>query len=235
MTNHANYYHWLPAQFEGGYQGLNITEFLKVYGEDSLDKIGYGVPMAVEGKNSGLPQGNVITNGAKLFGAHLEDEPDKMGKMLQMIEGLETSLEMFQTAYMGFEGVSWEYNSEGAPVYIEPYNDVSELSAIGAQETMMSFDFPEFRWQTTEFGQQPWALSLGLDKGGLRANIMLPLETEAKYKADLDKLEEEMLVKIITGEEPLDYFDAFVEQWYNLGGREMTEEATRKLAEQRGL
>ena len=37
-------------------------------------------------------------------------------------------------------------------------------------------------------------------------------------KPTLDKLEQQMVLKIITGEEPIEYFDEFVEQWKKLGG-----------------
>ncbi len=49
-------------------------------------------------------------------------------------------------------------------------------------------------------------------------------ESAADYKADLDKLEDEMYLKIITGEEDIDYFDEFVETWNLLGGDVLTEE-----------
>lgn len=41
----------------------------------------------------------------------------------------------------------------------------------------------------------------------------------------LEKMENEMLLAIITGEKDLDYFDEFVEQWKSLGGDEIMAEA----------
>lgn len=49
-------------------------------------------------------------------------------------------------------------------------------------------------------------------------------ESSAEYKPDLDKLEDEMYLKIITGEEDVDYFDQFVETWNLLGGDVITAE-----------
>lgn len=43
----------------------------------------------------------------------------------------------------------------------------------------------------------------------------------------LMKLEKEFFIKIITGEQELDSFDDFVEQWYQNGGEELTEKANR--------
>jgi putative aldouronate transport system substrate-binding protein len=42
--------------------------------------------------------------------------------------------------------------------------------------------------------------------------------------ANLDKLEEEALLKIIVGEKPLEYYDEFVDNWYSQGGTDITEE-----------
>lgn len=47
----------------------------------------------------------------------------------------------------------------------------------------------------------------------------------------LKALEKEAFLTIITGEKPLEYFDTFVETWYNSGGRELTEEANRIATE----
>lgn len=42
--------------------------------------------------------------------------------------------------------------------------------------------------------------------------------------ANLEKLEDEMFVRIITGEEPIEYFDEFVSQWNKIGGETITSE-----------
>ena len=45
----------------------------------------------------------------------------------------------------------------------------------------------------------------------------------------LSKMEQEMYLKIITGEKPVDYFDEFVETWKKTGGDEITEEVNQEL------
>ncbi len=47
--------------------------------------------------------------------------------------------------------------------------------------------------------------------------------------ANLQKLEEETLLKIIVGEKSLDYFDEFVAQWKSQGGDQITEEVTQAV------
>jgi len=50
-----------------------------------------------------------------------------------------------------------------------------------------------------------------------------------KKKANLDKLETDAFLKIITGEEPIDYFDAFVEQWKSMGGQDILNEIAETM------
>ena len=46
----------------------------------------------------------------------------------------------------------------------------------------------------------------------------------------LDKMEQEMYLKIITGEESVDYFDKFVESWKQTGGDQITEEVNAEIS-----
>ena len=42
--------------------------------------------------------------------------------------------------------------------------------------------------------------------------------------ASLEKIEDEMMLRIITGESDIDAFDEFVAQWKSIGGDQITEE-----------
>ena len=48
--------------------------------------------------------------------------------------------------------------------------------------------------------------------------------TMSKMMATLDQFRDDMIRKIVTGEQPLDYFDQFVEEWYQLGGEAIVSE-----------
>lgn len=49
-------------------------------------------------------------------------------------------------------------------------------------------------------------------------------DTMKKKWANLEALEAESFIKIITGAEPIDYFDTFVENWLSQGGQEIIDE-----------
>lgn len=54
-------------------------------------------------------------------------------------------------------------------------------------------------------------------------------DTMSTKWANLEKLETETMVKIITGDEPVDYFDEFVETWLSMGGEDITNEVQAEL------
>lgn len=51
----------------------------------------------------------------------------------------------------------------------------------------------------------------------------------AEYNATLDKLALETFTKIILGSAPIDEFDSYVENWYKLGGQQITDEVNEWL------
>ena len=54
--------------------------------------------------------------------------------------------------------------------------------------------------------------------------VQLATDVTAIYEGDLETMVAEMMMKIITGEESIDYFDTFVEKYYQSGGDEIAKE-----------
>lgn len=54
-------------------------------------------------------------------------------------------------------------------------------------------------------------------------------ETMVSKWANLEKLENEMMVQIVMGEKPVEYFDEFVKQWNALGGQAITDEINAEI------
>ena len=75
-----------------------------------------------------------------------------------------------------------------------------------------------------------WAMNVHpeLYEDGYLDAVYLPLPSAGKYLAELEKLRDETYFGIITGEQPLDSFDEFVEEWHRIGGDVLTEEANAK-------
>lgn len=54
--------------------------------------------------------------------------------------------------------------------------------------------------------------------------VQIATDVTAIYESNLQTMVAEMMIKIITGEEPIDYFDTFVENYYKTGGNEVANE-----------
>ncbi|MFD2614219.1 extracellular solute-binding protein [Paenibacillus gansuensis] len=54
-------------------------------------------------------------------------------------------------------------------------------------------------------------------------------KTMERRMTNLDKLEIDAMIKIITGEKPIEYFDEFVTQWKKMGGDQITEEINESM------
>jgi len=70
-----------------------------------------------------------------------------------------------------------------------------------------------------------WATKCGLDKFGKSEELTKPLPSGNKYISELDRLQSEAYIKIISGEKPIEYFDEFVKQWRAAGGDILEKEA----------
>ena len=63
-----------------------------------------------------------------------------------------------------------------------------------------------------------------LENTGTRKKLAISLgSADGEIPQNLQDLETEAFLKIIAGEEPVDYFDTFVQEWYANGGEELTE------------
>ena len=106
--------------------------------------------------------------------------------------------------------------------------DVSELSGLekSYHDTCKSFLNGQL---TTANGWAAYASRIEavgeLQKAGIRSAETLPLENvNAEIPQELQELEKEAFLQIISGEKPVDYFDTFVVEWYANGGKELTEQ-----------
>ena len=66
-----------------------------------------------------------------------------------------------------------------------------------------------------------------------RLSVISPIfsgETMAEKWSELQELEKEAYLRIISGEEELDYFDIFVEEWLEQGGVQITQEVREAVS-----
>jgi putative aldouronate transport system substrate-binding protein len=155
-------------------------------------------------------------------------------------------------AYTGQQNINW-----GAwPLNLQmDFNDLiprlaarqaEQLEAYKSGDTGMSESIKTIlqnviKWETGEDRSYfPWnnymryeAMQLQLEETGTMdlKKTYWPATTQTMELrwANLTDLEVQAYNRIIMGQEPLDYFDRFVEQWYNQGGTRITEEVNEQI------
>ncbi|MCZ8518229.1 MULTISPECIES: type 2 periplasmic-binding domain-containing protein [Paenibacillus] len=168
------------------------------------------------------------------FGKQLEKDPEKLSKILAMIETLQNDEQTFVDLAFGAQGKHWEYEDaslkfEGGMRTLSPYEDKAKKHAEGLSEY----------YATTLWGAQPVPdlYRKFVNKQQL-ANYQMynfpvfdlfgkpdVLPSAGKYWADLQKLKVETYARIIMGEKPLSSFEDFVKKWNEAGGEVLEQEA----------
>ncbi|MCI3922900.1 extracellular solute-binding protein [Paenibacillus sp. TRM 82003] len=113
-------------------------------------------------------------------------------------------------------------------------NDFSKLEGeaktiqekIEAYESGSEEGFALWGWERIYSAEGSMGIADQYDRNGqylLDKFVGAPTPTMVEREATLEKLQDEVFVKIILGE-PIETFDKFVEDWKNLGGDDITEE-----------
>lgn len=114
---------------------------------------------------------------------------------------------------------------------LEGTYEVKDLTAIEASYYQACKNYLEKEDYTAE----DWAAyksrlsAVGLLVDGEYTPAVHPYmdDTDGVIPQSLKQLEKDAFIKIIMGEEPVSYFDVFVQQWYQQGGKELEEQVRR--------
>lgn len=218
-TNSTPYYHIAPPGVYGSKGGKFYRTMAKTV--DDMDTVvSLGRPPVGPNGESGDVRWGLINKEALVF--KKEIEPDKLGKLLFMVEDMCSNFDNFTTANYGIEGKHYEKvdgaykytTEEGVPV--EEYGLGNPLVAWAG-----GFEFEnEFRPKQYAFGKEHATYSNQYSN-----QLFSSLPSKDMYWDELDKIQKEAYIRIITGDKPVDYFDEFVDQWYKLGGEQLVQEA----------
>ncbi|MBE5040630.1 extracellular solute-binding protein [Ructibacterium gallinarum] len=229
-------WHYKP-KFENGkekndWEGDNRKELRKL-NPTAADSLRLGVPLTGPNGSKVIDQGNIVgtTNTTIGFGAQLKDQPDKLAKILDIINQLGfTSRQNSLEANNGIEGVHWKFDDEGRIEYLDPkYEQYTERAKIGGHTVFQLVKSLEWDKIGDEAFLQ-WEEDNKAMEYGLRNELKTILPSQSRYGADLDKIVSETYIAIITGDEPIEYFDEFVEKWKKAGGEQLEKEANEWYA-----
>ncbi|MFD0960238.1 extracellular solute-binding protein [Paenibacillus chungangensis] len=217
------YYHWKPLLFEGDGASHNYLELQKLNPE-AADALVHGTPPLGRDGAMGVAQGNLMSGKVIAFGKHLEKQPEKLAKILAMIETISATLyENYLTAMYGKEGKHWEFDDNNVPILLNNMSS-QDLERMGANNVMESLELPEYTAKRTAIVSE-WAEKEQYNIGGMTNKLQAPLASEGRYLTELKKIIEEAYISFITGDRSLDEFDAFVKLWRSSGGEQLEKEA----------
>lgn len=172
------------------------------------------------------------------FGSHLADDPGKLAMILDMLEAIATNEELFVAAMLGERGVHWDFTVEGAESgatkFLPDYTDFNKrLDEVGVREMSESPYCPVWVPEIYRKYLDPQAVEYASQNPGYFDMIGngVTFASQIEYGADLDNYTKETFMNIITGKQPIEFFDEYVKTWYANGGQEMTEEAQRMYDE----
>ncbi|MDF2713084.1 MAG: extracellular solute-binding protein [Paenibacillus sp.] len=221
LSSLGHYYHWVPVETAHNYVEMKKKR------PQAAESLAYGLPPKGSDGKMGAPQGNELSGNFVSFGKQLEKEPDKLAKLLHMIDSISAAdFETYVTAMYGVRGEDWEFNERNVPV--SNTGSSLALEKMGANNVMESLELPEFTEKKVL--SLPLAEEYRFDVGGIRNWLLAALPGQAKYESELRKLQDRAYVSIITGDRPLDYFDEFVKQWKSGGGAQLEREANEWYA-----
>ncbi|MDF2922086.1 MAG: extracellular solute-binding protein family 1 [Paenibacillaceae bacterium] len=197
------------------------------------------LPKGPDGKQGGWAWG---TSGSIFaFGKHMEKDPEKVERILKIINAIQNDDQVFMDVGAGIRGTHWDYNNpadeKSGIKFLPPYDDRAKLATEGI---VNSFN--------TLFGGAPKpelsekALGSAYMEQWNRFNVPVwdlfgksdVLPSSGKFWGDLIKLKLEAYSQIIRGDKPVSYFDEFVQQWNKLGGTQLELEANELYSSVKG-
>ncbi|OKP89306.1 ABC transporter substrate-binding protein [Paenibacillus sp. P3E] len=229
MTSMGNYYHWIQA---GDYMDLDPTgkevpveatfNARELAAKNKDARIIFGQPVTGPQGKSGSKAYDMLMSFTAI-GADAVKEPGKLEKILQILDYVSANPDEDEAMSMlyGIQGVHWEWSdkSKGDFMILPPFDAITNYTnRIGAGIGMTVPRKPMGR-------REQWASTLGLDKNGIYNAMKVSTPSLMKYSAGLIKLKNKAYISIITGDQPLDYFDSFFKEFMGAGGKQVLQEA----------
>ena len=202
--------------------GRTMRTFAETTGYDKM-VIGYN-PTGPDGKQGGESWG-LTTDEAIVFSYKLADQPEKVARILEIINTIGSDFDTYLTVRLWDTNLDqYEYDELLGYIKKEGYEKPENFGSHG--NMFNTLQNPYFAEKLNP-AQIEWAKSLPQFQTGGYSNTLMPITTASmpQYWTSMDTLRQTAYIQIITGEQPVDYFDSFVEQWYAMGGEAITAEA----------
>ncbi|TYP73304.1 extracellular solute-binding protein [Paenibacillus methanolicus] len=236
MTSMGNYYHWIQA---GDYKTFNAQgeevpaeaafNALELTSKNRDARIAFGPPIIGPTGQSGSKAYDLLMSYTAI-GANAAKEPGKLARILEILDYVSANPNPEESMTMKY-GVkdkhwTWPGASKDDVVVLPPYDErPNYTNQIGANIGMMVPAAPKGR-------REQWASTLGLDRHGIYNALKVPFPSLIKNSPELIKLRNKAYIAIITGDRPVEDFDAFVQSFLEAGGAQVLADANTWYAGQ---
>jgi putative aldouronate transport system substrate-binding protein len=221
LSSHGSFYHWDSEDTNGG---QIYAEMVKT-DPAGANSIVWGMPVTGPTGKKGLSMSNPVANVTNAFGVQLDKQPEKMAKIFDIQNWItsDTEPQNFIFTIFGFEGIDWDYNAAGAPTRKESV-PATYINLQGGHTVMMKYTSARLN-EIVDPGRPKFLEAHNMFTDGYMSELVVSLPSASIYQTEINKIEDEAYIAIITGERPLSYFDSFVAQWKSAGGDVLTKEA----------
>ena len=219
----GNWYQFIPAvAFNDGYY---YDSLLEKNGTTELAIM--AGPKGPDGEY-GMNQTNPMRGDMVNFGAHMEDEPELMAKYLEIMNDAMNE-EILELMWEGVEGVTFERTDDGGYEFIGEYTDAEKRNEYGIGFQALASNFPDYDL-LAPFMTEPQYMELRTETASIGTGKIDPLaavqmESWTELSDKLNQYATKSLIEFITGERSLDEFDAYVQEWMDMGGSRVLQEA----------
>lgn len=240
----------MKNKFQNGKTGYtnNWGHLIQTYDEsakDSLVNVMKQINKKAEIATAPLPKGPGGKSGKFVwskaghivcFGRQLEKEPEKLRKILEMLEYMYTDQDFAVQMKMGKENVAYKFNEEkGGIDYIEPYNDSTyrgkQLGSSGIDGTSFWDVMPVLPETQEKFmsTRDKELLEFRKTQNGMPDVFLKPdtVPGSDKYFEDIKNKQMVLMAEIITGEKPVSEYEKFADEYKSLGGDKLRENAAK--------
>ncbi len=236
FTTHGMSYHWEPKAYvdsDASTSGQDRYELEKLNPEaaDSLEISGIPPYLSKETQKT-YPKQEYVRGERWMFSKALVEDEEKFSRLLEIYNDIYASKENFDYVNTGERGVVWDYEDAVSTngktykrtVYLGDWKNEEYRNKNKFGFNLFTPSFPDAG--RIETPRDDWAVPKGFDEQYMPNNrLYISLPSENMYSAELNKIEEESYIDIITGAKPVDYFDKFVEKWRSSGGATLEKEA----------
>ena len=195
---------------------------------------GWAVSTGITGENGdlGIMQFNPLAGVGLVFSKHMEQEPEKIEKYLQVFDAIAGDPEWHEAEIWGIEGETFVFNENGDREYTEEYaSEAARLEfGIGAAYRFPSLELFQYDPEihdaidyTAEVNEiRAGTLEIIQGKYDILGSFYLPIWSDVNAELlDMNVIFTEM----ITGERDIEEFDSVVQEWMDKGGRDAIAEA----------